>query len=198
MHLLDRLLALAHRISRVAIWCGGALVLSAAILVAVDVLLRNLFMVTVGGSDELAGYAFAIGTTWALSFTLLNRANVRVDALYSLLPPRFCALLDIAALIALGVFAGMLTWHAALVLQTSVSFAARATTPLQTPLWIPQSLWVAGLALFMLTLVPLLLRAALALFHGDLATVRRLAGARSIEENAATEIAHTATLRPLE
>lgn len=198
MPVLDRLLVLAHSISRAAIWCGGALVLCAAFLVAADVLLRNVFMVTFGGSDELAGYAFAIGTAWALSFTLLNRANVRVDALYAVLPPRFCALLDIVALIALGIFAGLLTWHAAVMLGTSVSFSARATTPLQTPLWIPQSLWVAGLLVFVLTLALLLLRAALALLSGDLATVRRLAGARSIEENAADEIAHTATLKPLE
>lgn len=174
------------------------MVLCAAILVAADVLMRNVFMVTFGGADELAGYAFAIGTTWALSFTLLNRANVRVDALYAVLPARVCALLDIAALLALGVFAGLLTWHAALMLGTSVSFSARATTPLQTPLWIPQSLWVAGLGLFLLTLIPLFLRASLALLSGDLATVRRIAGARSIEENAADEIAHTAALKPLD
>jgi TRAP-type C4-dicarboxylate transport system permease small subunit len=196
--LLDRLLVLAHSISRAAIWSGGTLVLCAAILVAVDVLLRNVFMFTFGGADELAGYAFAIGTTWALSFTLLNRANVRVDALYAVLPPRLCAVLDIVALIALGLFAGLLTWHAGVMLATSVSFAARATTPLQTPLWIPQSLWFAGLALFVLTLIPLLARAVLALLAGDLAGVRRLAGARSIEENAADEIAHTAALKPLE
>lgn len=198
MPVLDRLLVLAHSVSRAAIWSGGTLVLCAAILVAADVLMRNVFMVTFGGADELAGYAFAIGTAWALSFTLLNRANVRVDALYALLPPRFCAVLDIIALIALGIFAGLLTWHAAVMLETSISFSARATTPLQTPLWIPQSLWVAGLVVFILTLALLFLRAVLALLSGDLATVRRLAGARSIEENAADEIAHTATLKPLE
>ena len=198
MPVLDRLLVLAHSVSRAAIWSGGTLVLCAAILVAADVLMRNVFMVTFGGADELAGYAFAIGTAWALSFTLLNRANVRVDALYALLPPRFCAVLDIIALIALGMFAGLLTWHAAVMLETSISFSARATTPLQTPLWIPQSLWVAGLVVFILTLALLFLRAVLALLGGDLATVRRLAGARSIEENAADEIAHTATLKPLE
>lgn len=198
MPVLDRLLVLAHSVSRAAIWSGGTLVLCAAILVAADLFMRNVFMVTFGGADELAGYAFAIGTAWALSFTLLNRANVRVDALYAVLPPRFCAVLDIIALIALGIFAGLLTWHAAVMLETSVSFSARATTPLQTPLWIPQILWVAGLAMFVVTLVLLLLRAALALLSGDLATVRRLAGARSIEESAAAETAHTATLKPLE
>ena len=189
LSVLDRTLVFAERAARAAIWFGGALLLAAAFLVSFDVLARKILGVTMGGADELSGYAFAIGTTWALAFTMLHRANVRVDALYSLLPARVCAVLDVIALVALGAFVSLLTWHSALVLETSVAFAARATTPLQTPLWIPQSLWVAGFVLFLLTLVPLLLRATLALFAGDLATVRSLAGARSVAEDAAEEVA---------
>lgn len=196
MLLLDRWLGLADRISLYAVWCGGTLVLASAVLVSVDVLLRKLFLVSLGGADELSGYAFAIGTTWALGFTLLRRANVRVDALYIRLPPVACAILDIVALLALGGFIALLTWQAWDVLGTSLAFSARATTPLQTPLWIPQSLWLIGLFLFLFTLVPLLLRATFALLGGDLATVRRLAGARTIEEDAADEAAHTAGIKP--
>lgn len=195
MTLLDRWLEFADRLSRYAVWFGGALVLASALLVSVDVLLRKLLLVSLGGADELSGYAFAIGTAWALGFTLLRRANVRVDALYSRLPAPLCAVLDIIALLSLGLFIGLLTQQAWDVLATSISFSARATTPLQTPLWIPQSLWVIGLGLFLFTLLPLLLRSLLALVTGDLATVRRLAGARTIEEDAADESAHTAALR---
>lgn len=195
MILLDRWLGLADRLSRYAIWIGGAMVLASAFLVSVDVLLRKLLLVSLGGADELSGYAFAIGTTWALAFTLLRRANVRVDALYVRLPQALCAILDILALLSLGLFLGLLTWQAWAVLETSLAFSARATTPLATPLWIPQILWLAGLILFVFTLVPLLLRALFALLGGDLATVRRLAGARSIEEDAADEIAHTGPLQ---
>jgi len=70
--------------------------------------LRKIFLVTMGGSDELSGYAFAIGTAWALGFTLLRRANVRVDALYNRLPPALCAVLDIVALLPLALFLGTL------------------------------------------------------------------------------------------
>ncbi|HEX6959292.1 MAG TPA: TRAP transporter small permease [Ferrovibrio sp.] len=196
--LLDRWLGLADRLSRYAIWFGGALVLASAFLVSVDVLMRKIFLVTMGGSDELSGYAFAIGTAWALGFTLLRRANVRVDALYARLPAALCAVLDIVALLSLALFLGILTWQAWSVLNTSLAFDAHATTPLQTPLWIPQSLWLIGFGLFIFTLVPLLLRALLALLSGDLPTVRSLAGARTIEEDAADEASHTASLKPLD
>lgn len=193
--LLDRWLGLADRLSRYAIWAGGTLVLASAFLVALDVLLRKLLLVSLGGADELSGYAFAIGTAWALAFTLLRRANVRVDALYIRLPQVVCAMLDIVALLSLGAFLTLLTWQAWDVLGTSLAFEARATTPLQTPLWMPQSLWVAGLVLFLFTILPLLLRSLFALLGGDLAKVRSLAGARTIEEDAADEAAHTAALK---
>jgi TRAP-type mannitol/chloroaromatic compound transport system permease small subunit len=196
MILLDRWLGLADRLSRYAIWFGGTLVLASAVLVSIDVLLRKLVLVSLGGADELSGYAFAIGTTWALAFTLLRRANVRVDALYIHLPQVVCALLDIVALIALGGFLMLLTWQAWDVLGTSLSFDARATTPLATPLWMPQSLWLIGLIFFLFTWLPLLLRSLFALLGGDLAKVRSLAGARTIEEDAADEAAHTAELKP--
>lgn len=194
--LLDRWLGLADRLSRYAIWIGGTLVLASAILVSIDVLLRKILLVSLGGADELSGYAFAIGTTWALAFTLLRRANVRVDALYIHLPQVACAILDILALIVFGSFLALLTWQAWDVLDTSLAFQARATTPLATPLWIPQSLWLIGLVFFLFTILPLLLRSLFALFGGDLNTVRRLAGARTIEEDAADEAAHTANINP--
>jgi TRAP-type mannitol/chloroaromatic compound transport system permease small subunit len=189
MRTLDLLLRLADRVSLWATWAGGALMLAAAFLVAIEVLLRKFLLVSLGGADELSGYAFAISTAWALSFTLLRRAHVRVDALYGQLPQRMRAVLDIAALAAIASFAFLLAWHASAMWRTSWDFAARATTPLQTPLWIPQGLWSLGLILFVLVTLALLLRAVLALLAGDLASVRALAGARTIEEDAADEAA---------
>jgi TRAP-type C4-dicarboxylate transport system permease small subunit len=188
---LDRWLALAHRLARHGVWFAGGLMLLSAFVVSLDVLLRKLLLVSLGGADELSGYAFAIGTAWALSFTLLQRANVRVDALYMHLPQAVRGALDLLAMMALGVFVGALTWQAWEVLNTSIAFEARATTPLQTPLWIPQALWLAGLLLFAFSWLPLFLRATAALLRGDRCGASRLIGAPSLEESAAAETAHT-------
>ena len=82
---MDRLLRMAHGVARGGAWFGGALILAAAVLVAADVVIRNLFVVSVGGSDELAGYALAVGSAWALAFALLERAHVRIDVLYRIM-----------------------------------------------------------------------------------------------------------------
>ncbi|HZA51796.1 MAG TPA: TRAP transporter small permease [Myxococcaceae bacterium] len=184
---LDHWLRLADRLSVIAVRIAGAMMLAAALLVGVDVLLRKAVAITVGGADELSGYAFAIGTSWALAFTVLRRANVRIDAFYARLPRRITAVLDLVALLALVAFVGYLTWRAVLVLEDSIRFDAHATTPLATPLWIPQSMWIAGFGLFLFTSAPLIISVALALTSGDRNKVRRLAGARTIEEEAAAE-----------
>lgn len=188
--MLDRALRAADWLSLRAIWAGGVLLLAAAITVSVDVIARKIFNVSLGGADELSGYAFAIGSAWAFAFALLRRANVRVDALYQHLPPKACAVLDIVALAALGVFVAYLAWYGWDVLATSWSLSAKSNSALKVPMWIPQALWVAGLALFLATLALLLARALQALFTADWPKIHELLGARSILEEADEEAAY--------
>ena len=78
----------ARRVAHWGLWFGGALVLLAALLIGVDVVLRKFFDASIGGADELAGYALALGAAWALAATLLERAHIRIDSLYVLLSRR--------------------------------------------------------------------------------------------------------------
>lgn len=188
--MLDRALRSADWLSLRAVWAGGALLLLAAFTVSVDVIARKLFAVSLGGADELSGYALAIGSAWAFAFALLRRANVRVDALYQHLPAKLCAILDIVALVALGVFVACLANFGWEVLATSWSLDAKSNSALKVPMWIPQSLWVAGLALFLVTLVLLLARSLKALLAGDWEKIHGLLGARSIIEEADEESAY--------
>lgn len=185
--LLARLLRRADRLSLAAAWCGGALTLASVLVICFDVIVRKFFGFTIGGADELSGYAFAISTSWSLAFVVLHRGNVRVDVLYQLLPVRLSALLDWVSLVALGVFLVVLTWYASFVAQTSWLSHSAANTPLATPLWIPQGLWVAGLLWMCVVLTLMLIRASLALVTGDLATVKAVCGVRSAAEEAEEE-----------
>jgi len=185
--LLGRLLRQADRLSLRAAWFGGALTLASVFLICFDVIVRKFFGFTVGGSDELSGYAFAISTSWSLAFVVLHRGNVRVDVLYLLLPVRLSALLDWISLVALGVFLVFLTYYASIVAQTSWLQNSSANTPLATPLWIPQGLWVIGLVWMCLVLTLMLIRASVALVTGDIEAVKTLCGVRTSEEEAEEE-----------
>lgn len=185
--LLNTLLRGATSLSRGAIWVAGGLTLISALYITVDVTLRKISSFSLGGSDELSGYAFAISISWALSFATLQRANIRIDALYQHLPTRVCALLDWLALVTLAVFIVFLTKYAGDVALTSWTRNSTANTTLGTPLWIPQLLWVIGLGWFCIVLALMLLRASLALITGDLATVTEIAGIRTTQEEALEE-----------
>ena len=185
--LVARLLGYANTLSRGAAWVGGAIMLASVLLISFDVLARKFLGFTTGGADELSGYAFAISTSWSLAFVVLNRGNVRVDALYQLFPVRVTAVFDWISLVALGVFMVCLSYYASFVAETSWVQNSAANTPLATPLWIPQGLWALGLFWMCLVLALMLLRASTALVTGDIASLKALCGVRSVEEEAQEE-----------
>jgi TRAP-type C4-dicarboxylate transport system permease small subunit len=185
---MDRLMHWAERVSHGGGIFGGILLLLASILVSVDVILRKWFLMTLGGADELAGYALAISSAWGLAYALVNRVHIRIDSLYVLLPVRVCAVLDIASVLAFAAFFGIIAWHAYFVFEQSVVSGTQSLSPLGTPLMIPQGLWVAGLVEFVLVAVLLLVRGVLLLLTGDIAAVQRLLGSRSAVEEVADEL----------
>jgi TRAP-type C4-dicarboxylate transport system permease small subunit len=133
----------------------------------------------------------AIGCAWSFSYVLLKRGNVRVDALYNLLPAAAGAALDLVAVLALGGFAAVLAVYGFEVFHTSWELESRSNSALKVPLWVPQGLWWLGLVQFVLTALILFLRAASLLAGRDWRAYRALVGARSIEEEAAAEAAYT-------
>jgi len=185
---MEFLLRIAYHVARTGALLGGILILAAALLIGFDVTIRHFLVKTVGGADELAGYALAIATAWTYGFTLICRAHVRIDSLYVYLPSKIRALLDIFGLSLFVFFMGLLTWHALGTLRQSIESNSHSISPLGTPLAIPQTLWVMGLFLFMAVALLLLVRAVIALALNDTPTVMRLIGSRSVEEEVEVEL----------
>jgi TRAP-type mannitol/chloroaromatic compound transport system permease small subunit len=184
---LDRLLALTHAISRASVWIAGAFMLATTVLVASEVILRKLGSAMISGASEIGGYMLAICSVWAFSYTLLQRSHIRFDILYAQLGPRARAVADLIGLLALGVFACVITEHSYAVLATSISFNAHSVSSLSTPLWLPQSVWVGGLVFLCWTCGILALRVLVALLQGDYEMVASLAGTRLTKEEIEAE-----------
>ena len=182
-------LVLMRRISLWGLWFGGALVLLAALLIGVDVILRKFFITSIGGADELAGYALAIGTAWGLAATLLERAHIRIDSLYTMFPRIYRIVLDLFGLALFILFFALVAWHGSGVVMQSWASSSRSQSALQIPTVIPQSLWMIGLSLFVLAGAVLFLDAVVKLGRGDRAGINRTIGVRSAEEDVEEEIA---------
>ena len=177
-----------RRFTHFGLWFGGTLILLAAALIGVDVLMRKLLNRSIGGADELAGYALAIGTAWGLGAALLDRAHIRIDSLYVLFPRKLRLLLDLAALILLVAFFALMTWHGIGVMSQSWTAGSRSQSALEVPTVIPQALWIVGLLGFVAVGILLLLHAVAMILHGDLSAAARAIGTRSAEEEVEDEI----------
>ena len=177
-----------HGIARAGLWLGGALILLAAILIGIDVSLRKLFSVSIGGADELAGYALAIGMAWALAAALLDRAHIRIDSLYVFFPAPVRILLDFIGLALFVGFFALVGWHGIGVVQQSWISGSRSQSALETPVVVPQIIWLAGLGVFVLVGTVLFLVALGRLLAGDREAVAQLIGTRSGEEEIRLEL----------
>ena len=109
---MKHLQTVAGEISRVGAIVGGAMLLVASILICIDITLRYTVSITLGGADELSGYALAISSAWGFSSALLSRSHIRIDTVYVRIKSiGMRALLDLISLGTLLGFFGMVTWY---------------------------------------------------------------------------------------
>ena len=125
---------------------------------------------------------FAASTTWAYSYCLFTRANIRIDALYNKLNLRIKAILDIFGISLLAYYISLLFTNSWGMFAENWEYDATAQTTLATPLWIPQIFWVSGLGFFLVCLLFILMRCLMALIKADWHTIHRIAGVKSVEE----------------
>jgi TRAP-type C4-dicarboxylate transport system permease small subunit len=178
----------ARRLCQMSLWFGGALVLLAAVLIGIDVLLRKFFHASIGGADELAGYALALGTSWALGAVLLDRAHIRIDSLYIHFPRGLRLALDLIGLALFIGFFGLIALRGWDVVEQSWISSSRSHTALETPTVIPQFLWVVGFVILLLVGALLLVQAVLLMARGRHGAATRVISTRSAAEEVEDEI----------
>ena len=182
-------LDIVRRVASFGTWVGGLLMLAVAFLVSAEVILRSFFSYALAAGSEISSYVLAIGLAWGFSFALVHRAHVRVDAAVRLLPPKVLAWVDVMAMCALTWYALLLVIHGWEVFYQSWSRGAKAMTPLLTPMWIPQGLWLAGLGVFLVSCIVVLGYGLWFVATGRLREARALIGTVTAEEEAGSEIA---------
>ncbi|MDR7523475.1 MAG: TRAP transporter small permease [Armatimonadota bacterium] len=172
---------------------AGAGYLLGALFISFDVVARRFFGFTSRGTVEISGYLYAFGLTWALTHTLVTRGHIRVDFLVMRLPLRLRAYLHFAAATFMSGFAILLSWRAWDIVLQSWLLGARDTSALSIPLAIPQGLWAAGLTVFAVATVFILIEALALLLQSNPAAVDRLLRSPTLEEDteAAREAAGT-------
>ena len=180
--MIEHATSLAHRLSRLLAWIGGGMLLAASAMITVDVLARRLFNVTLGGSDEITGYCFAVGTSLSLAFALFERAHIRIDAAYQFLPVKARTALDIFGLVALTGFTALIAYMAWGLVADTLHYNSKSITPLKVPLAIPQIPWLAGWLFAVIAGILLLVAAIGRIARDGAAAATPLIGIKTVDE----------------
>ena len=166
---------------------------AAAILIGIALLATALFILieiayrqtggTLGGTDEISGYAMAGVTSWGMAYALTSLAHVRIDLARLQLMPIGRALLDLFSMLAMTAVAIVIAVQTWPVLSKTLANEARANTPLETPLWIPQVIWWSGWIWFAVATSVLSICAIALLLRRDLGQLDEAIGMGSAQEN---------------
>lgn len=165
---------IARSTDAIAILAGWSLMFL-SVLVCAEVVSRKFFSFSFQSADELGGYILAISSVSGFAAALVSRSHTRVDIVWQRLPEGARAALNVFAYVAISGFAIFMAWYAWQTMAQSFRLSSRSFTPLQTPLWIPQALWFAGLAYFATVAVAMTCAAAIATLK-DRAAANRVFG----------------------
>ncbi|MDB5373084.1 MAG: transporter small permease [Belnapia sp.] len=165
---------------------GGWWLLGLAFLTCAEIACRKFFNISMQGVDEIGAYTLAVFSTLSFAYALVVKSHTRVDFLLGHLPGPLRALLNAVAYVSLAALAVFAAWRGWTVLEESLEFQSHANSPLGTPMWLPQSLWLLGLVAFAVVAVAFAGHAALLLLT-DWRRVNRLYGPMTIDEEVETE-----------
>lgn len=169
-------------VAKAAAYVAGYALVVLSFLITYDVIVRKVFNASSLGTDEIGGYIVAIMAAFGFTYALLRDAHTRIDVFYQWLPKRLRLLANFLAMFAMASYACFLAWRAWGTLAESIAYGSTANTPLHTPQWIPQSIWLLGLILFAVVSVLLLLHAVWLMAHGHSHRALLFYGPRTLEE----------------
>jgi TRAP-type C4-dicarboxylate transport system permease small subunit len=185
-------LALVTPIARLAALAAGWMLMAISFLTVFEIVARRWFDFSLRGVDEISGYALAITSAAGFCWAFVTRSHMRITLLFPYLPPIVRTSLNLLAALSLAGMALFCAWRGWHELSANFISGKPANTPLQTPIWIPQLLWFAGLCLFALTTGAAAAH-ALGLVFRDRGLLDRLYGPASLEEEVKVEVSQLET-----
>jgi TRAP-type mannitol/chloroaromatic compound transport system permease small subunit len=181
--------ALTRIADSTVIACGWWLIVL-SVATCVEMLGRKVFGFSLQGIDEIGSYTYGIVGAFGYAYALITRSHVRVDFLLSRFSDWTRSLLNLLAMLSLAALAMLCLWRGYHVVAQSVDMGSTAATPLATPMWIPQSIWLAGYLMFALVAAWAAIDAMRLFVRGATAELNARFGPQTLEEEieAETEI----------
>ena len=135
-----------------AAWLAGLFMVALLLAVLASILGRQ-FHFNIPGTDAYAGYMMAGAGFLALAHTLKRDEHIRVTLLLQALSPQARHRLEIWALLAASVLAGLVAFYSMRLAWQSHAFNDISTGNDATPLWLPQLSMALGTAILAIAFV---------------------------------------------
>lgn len=150
--------------------------------------MRKFFSYSLGGIDELGGYAIAIAAPLAFTVALVENSHIRINQITSLMPRTAQALLNGLSAISMALLAGYFFYFTVDTVMDTRIYQSIAQTPWATPLIYPQTVWLIAMASFPIAAIVFAVRAILLMSRGDWHMVNRLFGPVSAQQELQAEL----------
>lgn len=172
---MTRIIYILKRINNGVAVAAGLALLACITIILFDILLREVG-ISFSGSEEISGYVMAAVTSWGVCYALTAKAHVRIDLLRNKGNVMMRSIFDLISLAALSYVAVFLAYHVLPVLTKTLKSGALSNTSLEVPLYIPQSVWLAGWVWFAVSSSILLIVALVLVFQGKYEQVDEIIG----------------------
>jgi TRAP-type C4-dicarboxylate transport system permease small subunit len=166
----------------------GLMMTALCVVIAVETIIRKLFNYSLGGVDELSGYAIAVGAPLCFAIAAIEQSHIRINLLHMRMPRLMRAGMNLIAavlLAALALYLCTFTWRT---VQDTQLFGSIAQTPWMTPLIWPQAAWLVGMIVFTFATVVLAGRALWLALRGNVDGLLRDFGPDTVEDELAAEL----------
>ena len=166
----------------------GALMIVLSVAITAETLLRKFFSFTLGGIDELGGYAIAIAAPLAFTVALVENAHIRINQLTTLFSKPVQAVLDVLSVVSMAVLAGYFFFFTIETVIDTYQYQSIAPTPWATPLIYPQMVWLLASVTFPIAAIILSIQALRLLIRGDWRSLMRRFGPATPEDELQAEL----------
>ena len=155
---MSKLGRLADLISSIAALLAGAMLILMVAHTILETVLRTVFSTSTFVLSEFVGYEVAILTALGLGHALNTGGLIRVNLLSRAIGLTAQRLLEFVVVVLTLAVCAYLFRYQLLAIETAFERGTRSNTIAATPLWIPMSVYLAGIGVFMLQLVAYFLR----------------------------------------
>jgi TRAP-type C4-dicarboxylate transport system permease small subunit len=176
------------QLARLSAITFGAIMIVLSIAIAAETILRKFFSFSLGGVDELGGYAVAVVAPLTFLVAAHEQAHIRINVLHARLPQSLRGLLNVVSAVSLALLAMFLLYFTWKTVADTMAYRSIAQTPWATPLIYPQSVWLVTMATFTAGVVVIAARAVTSLIRTDWLALDRQFGPGSASDELEAEL----------